>query len=335
MNGGKVNWTFWIDQIREGMCTPLIADAVSRDFVFGDRDIVGDWASAINYPMSNRANLAHVAHYLCILENDELAAKRSYLRHLVQSARQTTGPGSPIGPLKPPPGAAPGEGNSFSQVAAQLGLANFTKQPDNPFFILANLPIVVYLTTGYHQLLEQALESVGRAPVSDYYRWNDDLDQQAKEEQIAYAHQPTIEQPLVYHLHGIDTKPESLVLTEDNYLEFYERASEDINRQDGFPVPVRNALTKNSIMLLGYDLQSWAFRVVFRGPIRSLFTLRRPLSLAIQMEPGQSNGITDMEQFRAYVQNYFGEYRFNLYWGSAAGFTSELWKQWEASSGNA
>jgi hypothetical protein len=329
MAGDKVNWTFWVDQIREGLCTPLIADAVSRDFIFGEQDVVGDWAEQIGYPLTNRHNLAHIAHYLSIIENDQVAAKRSYLRHLIQSARKAAGPDEPVGPLKPPPGAGPGEGNSFSEVVSLLGLANFTRQPDNPFFILANLPILVYLTTGYHQLLEQALESVGRAPVCDYYRWNDDLDQQAKEEQSAYSHQPTVEQPLVYHLHGVDNEPESLVITEENYLEFHERASADINRQDGFPVPVRNALTKNSIMLLGYDLQSWAFRVIFRGPIRALFTLRRPLSLAIQMEPGNVADVTDLEQLRAYVRSYFDEYRFNLYWGNAADFTSELWQQWE------
>lgn len=325
----KINWTFWVDQLRAGMCTPLVADSVTGDFIFGDNNnVAASWAEAIGYPLIDRTSLAHVAHYLSIVDNDQLAAKRSYLRHIVQMARARAKE-QPPGPLAPPPSAAPGEGLTFSDVVAELGLANFTRQPDNPFFILANFPITVYLTTGYHTLLEQALKTVGRQPVCDFYRWNEDLDQVAKSDQTAYNHHPSVQEPLVYHLHGVDHEPGSLVMTEENYLEFYERASADINRQDGFPVPVRNALTKSSIMLLGYDLQSWAFRVVFRGPIRALFTLRRPLSLAIQLDPADKAAITDEEQFRAYVYSFFDEYRFGLHWGNTAGFTSKLWQAWE------
>ena len=324
-----INWTFWVDQLREGMCTPLIADGVTRDFIFGnDSDVAASWAEAIDYPLKDRSNLAHIAHYLSIIDNDQLSAKRSYLRHLIQTARALA-KDQPPGPLAPPPSTVPGEGLVFYDVVAGLGLANFTRQPDNPFFILANFPITVYPTTVYHTLLEQALRSVGRQPVCDYYRWNEDLDQVAKADQPAYTHRPSVQAPLVYHLHGVDHEPGSLVMTEENYLEFYERASADINRQDGFPVPVRNALTKSSIMLVGYDLQSWAFRVVFRGPIRALFTLRRPLSLAIQLDPADKTDIADQEQFRAYVRSFFDEYRFGLHWGTTADFTSKLWQAWE------
>lgn len=330
MASDDINWTFWVDQIKDGMCTPLIADGVARDFVFGaNNDLIDAWAAAVAYPMADRGNLAHVAHFHSIVENDQLAAKRSYLRHLTQTALTRAEALRPPDQPPPPPGDVSGRGSTFSDTAARLGLADFTRQPDNPFFIMANLPIPVYLTTGYHTLLEQALKLAGRQPVTDYYRWNDDLDQTPKEEQTAYLHQPSVQEPLVYHLHGIDQVPDSLVMTEENYLEFYERASTDLNRQDGFPVPVRNALTKNSIMLLGYDLQSWAFRVVFRGPIRALFTLRRPLSLAIQLDPSDNDTITDQKQFRGYVGSFFDEYRFGLFWGDTAGFTSKLWQAWE------
>jgi hypothetical protein len=315
----KINWTFWTDQIRAAMCTPLVGDTVNREFLFGDQNVVSDWAAEMGYPLPDKENLAHVAHYLSVIESDQLLAKRAYLRHLVQSVQRNVSAG----------GSGSGVGHTVSEIALNLGITNFTSRPDNPFFILANLPIKVYLTTGFHTLLEQALATVGRNPVSDYYRWNDDLPQQSKSEQAAYSHEPTVERPLVYHLHGLDNLPESLVLTEENYLEFYERASDDITQQDGFPISVRNALTKSSLMLLGYSLKSWPFRVIFRGPIRALFTLKRPLSLAIQLDPTKATDISDQEQFRNYVRNYFSEYRFSMYWGSTAEFMSELWRNWE------
>jgi hypothetical protein len=325
----KINWTFWVDQIRAGMCTPLVGDTINREFLFGDQDVVTTWATEMGYPLPDKDNLAHVAHYLSVIESDQLLAKRAYLRHLVQSVQRHAGGDQANGATMPPAGSTSGDGTSVSDIALRLGIANFTSRPDNPFFILANLPIKVYLTTGFHTLLEQALTTLGRQPVSDFYRWNDDLPQQSKSDQAAYSHEPTIERPLVYHLHGLDHLPESLVLTEENYLEFYERASDDITQQDGFPISVRNALTKSSLMLLGYSLKSWPFRVIFRGPIRALFTLKRPLSLAIQLDPTKATDISDQEQFRNYVRNYFSEYRFSMYWGSTAEFMSELWRNWE------
>ena len=67
--------------------------------------------------------------------------------------------------------------------------------------------------------------------------------------------QPSKEQPLVYHLHGFDQYPESLVLTEDDYLEFLVAISSDKGRNtDPVPKPVREALVESSLLLLGHSL---------------------------------------------------------------------------------
>jgi len=79
------------------------------------------------------------------------------------------------------------------------------------------------------------------------------------------------------------------------------------------------------LILLGYDIQNWPFRVIFRGPIKSLFRKgSRHLSYAIQLNPSSEHGITDIEAFQQYIQDFFREYQFNLYWGEVEDFVNEL-----------
>jgi hypothetical protein len=52
------------------------------------------------------------------------------------------------------------------------------------------------------------------------------------------------------------------VLTEDDYLDFLVKVSWD---NTVIPPRIAEALTDSSLLLLGYHLQDWDFRVMFRG----------------------------------------------------------------------
>jgi hypothetical protein len=144
-------------------------------------------------------------------------------------------------------------------------------------------------------------------------------------QQLPPDFQPTVEEPLVYHLLGLDDDPATLVLTEENYFEFFGKAARDLQIQGGIPDVVRNALATSALLLLGYDLQEWAFRVLYRGPIKAVFNQRRPHSLAIQLEPSADTGIQNTKSVRSYLDEYFRGYKFSIYWGDPADFASDLW----------
>ena len=73
---------------------------------------------------------------------------------------------------------------------------------------------------------------------------------------------PTQANPVVFHLHGHYDVPESLVLTEDDYLDFLVAVSRD----DGLlPHQIQKALAGASLLFLGYRLADWNFRVIHRG----------------------------------------------------------------------
>jgi hypothetical protein len=140
-------------------------------------------------------------------------------------------------------------------------------------------------------------------------------------------YRPTVQEPLVYHLHGLDLLPASMVLTEDDYLDFLVRVSWDKNV---IPPRVAQALADSSLLLLGYRLQDWDFRVLFRGLITAKQAPRRRSNFSIQLTTEQEaeEQITSVADARDFLEDYFSLGNFTIYWGDAKSFTEELWDQW-------
>ena len=165
------------------------------------------------------------------------------------------------------------------------------------------------------------------------------LQKQAIDSKLDREFQPSENEPLVYHLLGIDTEPSSIVLTEDDYFDFLEKAPPDLGHivnpanpaETGFPnipnIPpeVRRALA-NSLLMLGYNLYHWDFRVVFHGALKRME--RRVKSLMIQFKPGLEECPEEREKIHQYLEKYFGVYEFEIIWNDVDRFTQNLWDYW-------
>jgi hypothetical protein len=222
-------------------------------------------------------------------------------------------------------------GLTFSQLAAErLCHPDFKTETDNPLSILAALDLPIYLTTSYHRFMEAALEATGKTPRTEVYCWREGLEDNIPDEcRTDPDFKPDPEKaPLVYHWLGIDDCPESLVLTEDDYLEFLVNVTQDFGT-DAIPSPVRNALSSSLLLMLGYDLYAWDLRVLLQGLIKG--KPLRPRSFAIQLIPSEEDHIKNTDQFQEYLQKYFGQVRFDVYWGTPQSFMKTLWEEWEAS----
>ena len=100
-----------------------------------------------------------------------------------------------------------------------------TFRPDNPQLdclkTLAELPLPVFITTNYDDLMvKKALKhtSPAKNPRREYCRWHEYLPELDKLFYRKYV--PDLSNPLVFHLHGTNEIPESIVLTEDDYMDF-------------------------------------------------------------------------------------------------------------------
>ena len=142
---------------------------------------------------------------------------------------------------------------------------------------------------------------------------------------------PSVENPLVYHLFGLEAYPESMVLNEDDYLDFLAAISKDANQtRQILPRYLRKALTQSSLILLGYKLRDWDFRVMFRGLINATPSSLRMFNLAIQLDPeSTSNRVVSAEQVRNYLEKYFKGANFDVEWDTPHGFIDSLWEAWD------
>jgi hypothetical protein len=208
-------------------------------------------------------------------------------------------------------------------VATILEIGRRLRQSDagDPYRVAASFPVDTYVTTGWTDLLEDALRDRDprREPVSMTFRWLDERPVDGDEE-LAEA-DPTVEKPLVYHLFGHVSDPDSIVLTEDDYFAWLIAW---ISRRKDVPPAVRKALISRSLLFLGYRLDDWDFRVVFQG-IKSFGgsgLLSQHLHVGVQLSA--ESPMVEPEAAQEYLESYFGENKVNIFWGNTRGFLDRL-----------
>jgi len=173
--------------------------------------------------------------------------------------------------------------------------------------LLAHLPLSLYMTTNYDMLMEDALTR-DRDPQSVVCRWNSAA-------AVATMPEPDIPKPIVFHLHGSVSDARSLVLTEDDYLEFLTRMTD---HADLIPETLRNAINDGAILFIGYRLADWNFRILFR----QLSRFEDVSSIAVF--PSPSNDDPAKDKVQSYLERYFGAIKVKIFWGTAAHFAAQL-----------
>ena len=93
----------------------------------------------------------------------------------------------------------------FSEIAHDLGYPRFERAEANPFRLLAEMPMPIYITTSHHKFLEYALtQTQNKKPVSEIFYWGDHLESIKSKFDENPDWEPTVQEPLVYHLYGLD-----------------------------------------------------------------------------------------------------------------------------------
>lgn len=304
------DWETLIYRIKKKTCTPFIGAGASAEILGSGSKIARNWAEKYKYPFKDTGDLARVSQFLSLTTNDTMRPKE-----LIQEQFQ------------------------------EKGVPNYS-EPDEPHALLADLELPIYITTNYDNFMFEALEERRQrnpslepcTPQREHCCWNKIIEEEmtsvfGKEgEKTDYG--PSVEKPLVYHLHGHYETPQSMVLTEDDYLDFLVKLSRDT--QIVIPPSVRTAISKTSLLFIGYSLSDWNFRVLFRTLVGSEATVHSYPSIAVQLPPSDLADDSDVGRKRAqeYLQKYFGTIQKNqvkVYWGEARKFTADLRQRWEKS----
>lgn len=311
----------FVERVRLGQVLPLISHEGIGDLALGgDQRLVETFAELSGYPLTDRNDLPKMARYWAIQqERDDWGLKSFYLdvvkTYLMDLAQEVGRDEEQLAEAE-----AQADAKSTSEFATLLDLPDFDATR-HPLLVLANLPVPIFLTTSSHRFLEAALAKAGRASVhTDYLRWHGGLPD-ARNSELARGWRPTGDEPLVYHLFGLDDDPSSLVLTEDDYLRvLIALTGERARETDILPTRITEALNTSTLVLLGFSLRSWAFRVVFWGLIKNSANRNvGKINLVMQSSPEE----------QGYVQAYLRqEARLEVLWCDVAQWAEDLWNKW-------
>lgn len=301
---GETYWNLLLERIKDGECTPFLGAGACAGVLPLGSAIAQRWADDEGYPLEDCTDLARVAQFLAV-QYDAIRPKRELIRQ-------------------------------FSKVEPP----DF-KNPYEPHRVLADLPLPVYITTNYDNFLFKALSQaeyapgLKKAPIREVCRWNKYVQNKLKNQSAllkpaSYA-RITEKTPVIFHLHGHTELAESMVLTEDDYLDFLVNVSRD---EDLLPPRIQEAMAGTSLLFLGYRLSDWNFRVLFRSVVGYLEKSIARAHISVQLVPLREGHSEEQKtKAQAYLQRYFGDLKIQVYWGPAEKFAKELRDRWQRYSG--
>ena len=284
------DWDLLTGRIKEGKCTPFLGAGACAGVIPLAGEISRQWAEKYDYPLPDKSNLIQVAQFLAV---------------------QTQEPGFPKDLLKRNVG----------------NLAPDFNRPTEIHSVLAGLPLPIYITTNYDDFMVQALTRQNKRPVAELCRWNKrvkDPTTSVEERKSVFEEEsdfvPSPERPVVFHLHGSFVEPDSMVLTEDDYLDFLINVGAD---RKLLPHQVERAFVHTSLLFLGYRLADANFRVVFRSLVNYLQRNFTRAHVSVQLAP---DSLTEEQGNKAlaYLDSYFKELKIRVFWGTCEEFAKEL-----------
>jgi SIR2-like domain len=272
-------WSTLLQRIHSDRCMPFLGAGAAADILPTGQQIAEEWANEYDYPYPDKSNLGAVAQFVADKSFDNTAPKRLIARRIASE-------------------------QSRDSIGAY-----------EPYDTLANLPVSVYVTTNYDDLMARALIRAGRSPRVEVCMWNRSV-RETQQSVFDTDYEPRPDEPLVYHLHGHINILDSLVLTDDDYLDFLLTAFSD---RTLIPPFVQGALAGRSLLFIGYRLYDWNFRALFRR--FSAVALQR-VNFAVLLQPRVESG-NSKKEFRQRI-DYFARLGIQPYFGSAKQFAEEL-----------
>jgi hypothetical protein len=266
--------------IRRGRCVPILGGWTEFEFALGigEQQLCTMYADHVGYPYPPPYGLEHLIEYgRTTMQSDWLGANLDFLtlvKNVVYKTARQAGTDQDV----LDEAQVQVDRVNVTHFANLLGYPRFEGGTEDPLLLLAALPLPVYVTTSYFQFLEDALRKQGKAVRTASYRPEEETSLPS-ELALDPSYEPSVGEPLVYHLFGVDTAPSTLILSEDDYLRYLMEVSRG---PELIPPLVRRSLAESSLLFLGHDLDDlrWrildhAIRLSRREPLRSLsvFTL--------------------------------------------------------------
>jgi hypothetical protein len=190
---------------------------------------------------------------------------------------------------------------------------------DDLLRVVSHLRQPLYITTDPFDTLEVLLRERDCEPISDYPRWKESLISPAALPAASWDEDPS--RPLVYHLFGRWSEPNSLVITESDLLDFLLA----VRDRTVLPVTIQARLRRSNLLFAGFPLEDFDSHVVFKTlvPSPSRGAQRQRVHVSANAYPDDL--WTDhSERARGYFDAYFGEASVSIHWGTVQEFATGI-----------
>jgi len=313
--------------VRKQKCVPILGPDVCEHLLGTAADLAATLAGD-KFPLEawHRSDIAKVTQYLTIQNSEQFArdgVRETLEQRLLKSASRILGK------------RITDAGAAVEQLAASL----VTSDTD-PLRIAAALDAKVFVNASGNELLGAFLRNTTLAdgtkkkPIEIAINWRDERRDDKNRPEPVF--ETSIQQPLVYHVFGKVPKDEdddesvnTWVLTEDDFFDYLIATS----RFTLVPKVVSDALVTGSLLFLGFPLDDWKFRVLFRLILAKGGSqlLRKYNHVAVQVDPGETT-LANAQRARRYMEKYFGVSNISIYWGTAADFLRDLDRRLKAAA---
>ena len=326
LGGDEAAWDNLVAMVKANQLTPVLGPGLADGLVGTRREIAHKWAKRWQMPLPAYAaqDLAQVSQFLKVntAPNRVPSEVRQYIQTQLMERKENARDPDPFVHV---PDSFFGFDQPPERAIMEAGHHARASEID-PYRVVAALPVKVFVTTAWTGLLQDALLARGRTPFTLTFPWSTKFKDWKNEHpewaKSASRKEPTVEEPLVYHLFGRLEEPRSLVLTQDDYFDWLTAwtASKDI--PGIVPPRVKNACAGNSLLFLGYYLDDWDFRVVFQSIKAFATQFRDNRHIGVQMRPrGQ---IVEREAAQRYLDSYFKDNSISIFWVSTSTFVTML-----------
>lgn len=321
------NWASLVTSLQEGRFCPVVGPGIHYRLQQGRIELAREMADEYDFPLSfsHRINLPAVAQYARTLET----RKPVFVKKLESKIRRRLCELIDI---------ADNRDESLQALAERVADAVLAAEPDNPYNILARLPIGLYLTTTIDPFIDAALARAQAAggridgtPIEDVEVFDFSLVDADASDTSEGGLLPggtfDATHPVIMQLYGSYSRLDRAATAEDDYFEFL--ATFDRRMQDDKGA-FRGRLCSSDLVFLGFKWNSLDFRVLFRA----LQKYANPKAdeafhIAVQIDPDDDDTIHP-DKVLEYLRRYFdgGRYlqqaHFSIFWGSATDFLRQL-----------
>jgi hypothetical protein len=167
--------------------------------------------------------------------------------------------------------------NSRGRLVDAITAAVDTGRAPSPMLrALARLDFPLVITTNYDQLFEQALREAGKRPRISVYK--------PHEEPTTDFDNESVQSPVVYKLHGDIAQRESLVVTDEDYIQFVLRMT-DKEPFDPIPLSLKHFLKRWTTLFIGYSLLDYNLRLLFKTLRWRIDPARVPDTYSVDLQP--------------------------------------------------